>query len=186
MVLAFAAGNAGGITRDLLIGAVPPAATANLSYAGVSIMAGFAVFFWYPVIARLNNPVLWFDAVGLAFFAVAGTQKALVHGMHPVMAALLGMLTASLPAPVLLSIPIFGSRTQVLWHSGHLEGLVNFSSENSKPQERQRAGSTTALYSVCLRLRKRWVRSSGDTARRFVHEPRNLADRHRIAAQLFD
>ncbi|TAN09713.1 MAG: trimeric intracellular cation channel family protein, partial [Chitinophagaceae bacterium] len=28
MVLAFAAGNAGGITRDVLIGAVPPAAIA--------------------------------------------------------------------------------------------------------------------------------------------------------------
>ena len=93
MVLAFAAGNAGGITRDVLIGATPPAAIANLSYVGVSILAGLAVFFWYPVIARLNNPVLWFDAVGLAFFAVAGAQKALVHEMHPVMAALLGMLT---------------------------------------------------------------------------------------------
>ena len=93
MVLAFAAGNAGGITRDVLIGAVPPAAIANWSYVGVSVLAGFAVFFWYPVIGRLNNPVLWFDAVGLAFFAVAGTQKALVHGMNPAMAALLGMLT---------------------------------------------------------------------------------------------
>jgi uncharacterized membrane protein YeiH len=49
--------------------------------------------FWYPTISRLNNPVLWFDAVGLAFFAVAGAQKALVHGINPVMAALLGMLT---------------------------------------------------------------------------------------------
>src|SRR5512136_345146 len=93
MVLAFAAGNAGGITRDVLIGAVPPAAIANWSYVGISILAGFAVFFWYPVIARLNNPVLWFDAVGLAFFAVAGTQKALVHGLNPAMAALLGMVT---------------------------------------------------------------------------------------------
>lgn len=93
MVLAFAAGNAGGITRDVLIGAVPPAAIANWSYVGISLLAGFAVFFWYPVIARLNNPVLWFDAVGLAFFAVAGAQKALVHGLNPAMAALLGMLT---------------------------------------------------------------------------------------------
>ena len=43
MVLAFAAGNAGGITRDVLIGAVPPAAIANWSYVGVSILAGFCV-----------------------------------------------------------------------------------------------------------------------------------------------
>lgn len=93
MVLAFAAGNAGGITRDVLIGAVPPAAIANWSYVGVSILAGFAVIFWHPALARLNHPVLWLDAVGLAFFAVAGAQKALVHGLHPAMAALLGMLT---------------------------------------------------------------------------------------------
>lgn len=93
MVLSFAAGNAGGISRDLLIGAVPPAAIADWTYVGVSLLAGFLTFFGYSVIARLTNPVLWFDAAGLAFFAVAGTQKALVHGLNPVMAALLGMLT---------------------------------------------------------------------------------------------
>ncbi|MGH8146080.1 MAG: trimeric intracellular cation channel family protein [Rhodanobacteraceae bacterium] len=93
MVLAFAAGNAGGITRDLLIGATPPAAIDHLSYLGVSILAGLIVFFWDPVVTRHNNTVLWFDAVGLAFFAVAGAEKALVYGLNPVMAALLGMLT---------------------------------------------------------------------------------------------
>lgn len=93
MVLAFAAGNAGGITRDVLIGATPPAAIADWQYLGVSVLAGFVVFFWYAALARLSNPVLWFDAIGLAFFAVAGAQKALVYGLNPVMAALLGMLT---------------------------------------------------------------------------------------------
>ena len=93
MVLSFAAGNAGGITRDLLIGAVPPAAIADLTYVGLSILAGFLTFYGYSLIARLSNPVLWFDAAGLAFFAVAGTQKALVFGLNPVMAALLGMLS---------------------------------------------------------------------------------------------
>lgn len=93
LVLAFAAGNAGGISRDLLIGAVPPAAISNWIYLGASVLAGLIVFFRYPLIARLNHPVLWFDAVGLAFFAVAGTQKALAHGLDPIMAALLGMLT---------------------------------------------------------------------------------------------
>lgn len=93
MVLSFAAGNAGGITRDLLIGAVPPAAIADWTYVGVSVLAGLLTFFGYSLIARLSIPVLWFDAAGLAFFAVAGTQKALLHGLSPVWAALLGMLT---------------------------------------------------------------------------------------------
>jgi uncharacterized membrane protein YeiH len=93
MVLAFAAGNVGGITRDVLIGATPPAAIDHLSYLGVSVLAGFIVFFRDSVVMRLTNAVLWFDAVGLAFFAVAGAQKALLFGLNPVMAALLGMLT---------------------------------------------------------------------------------------------
>jgi len=59
------------------------------------------------------------------------------------------------PARFLLSMPIVGSKTHVLRHSGHLEGLVNFSAENSKPHARPRAGSTAALFSECLKLRKR-------------------------------
>lgn len=93
VVLAFAAGNAGGITRDLLIGAVPPAAISIWIYAAISVLAGLIVFLWYPLVAKLDHPVQWLDAVGLAFFAVAGTEKALAYGLDPAMAALLGMLT---------------------------------------------------------------------------------------------
>jgi uncharacterized membrane protein YeiH len=93
LVLSFAAGNAGGITRDLLIGAVPPAAISDWRYLTVSLVAGI-VTFWRPsVIDRLRSPMLLFDAAGLGLFAVAGAQKALAFGLHPVMAALLGMLT---------------------------------------------------------------------------------------------
>ncbi|WP_243656679.1 trimeric intracellular cation channel family protein [Paucimonas lemoignei] len=93
MVLSFAAGNFGGITRDLLIGAVPPAAITDWRYLAVSILAGVLTFFWHPAIERLRSAVLVFDAAGLALFAVAGTQKALAFGLNPAMAALLGMLT---------------------------------------------------------------------------------------------
>jgi uncharacterized membrane protein YeiH len=93
MVLAFAAGNAGGIIRDLLIGAVPPAAISDWRYLGVSLLAGLATFFWYPKIDVRRRPVLLFDGAGLALFAVTGTQKALAAGLNPVMAALMGMLT---------------------------------------------------------------------------------------------
>jgi uncharacterized membrane protein YeiH len=93
LVLSFAAGNAGGITRDLLIGATPPAAIADWRYLAVSVLAGVITFYRYPLIDRLKHPVLMSDAAGLALFAVAGAQKALAHGLNPPMAALLGMLT---------------------------------------------------------------------------------------------
>lgn len=93
LVLSFVAGNFGGITRDLLIGAVPPAALTNGLYLLVSVVAGLIIFFWYAGIDRLRSPVLLFDAAGLSLFAVAGAQKAIEFGLSPVMAALLGMLT---------------------------------------------------------------------------------------------
>ena len=93
LVLSFVAATSGGIVRDLLIGATPPAAFSDWRYLGVSLLAGVSIFFWYPLINRLRNPVLIFDGVGLALFCVVGAQKALVFGLEPVMAALLGMLT---------------------------------------------------------------------------------------------
>ena len=93
LVLSFAAGNAGGIARDLLVGAVPPAAISDWRYLAVSLLAGIITFYWFSGIDRLRSPVLVFDGAGLALFAVSGTQKALAFGLNPVMAALLGMLT---------------------------------------------------------------------------------------------
>jgi uncharacterized membrane protein YeiH len=93
LVLAFAAGNSGGITRDLLIGAVPPGAVADWRYLGVSLLAGIVTFYFSPLIVRMSNPILIFDAAGLALFAVTGASKALAYGLNPVMATALGMAT---------------------------------------------------------------------------------------------
>ena len=93
LVVAWAAAVAGGIARDLLIGAVPPAAIADWRYLAVPVAAGLLGFFASNLIARLKTPVLLFDAAGLCLFAVVGTQKALAYGLDPVMAAVLGMIT---------------------------------------------------------------------------------------------
>jgi len=93
LVLSFVAGNVGGITRDVLIGSVPPGAISDWRYLAVSVLAGLITFYWSSSVEKLRSPVLIFDAAGLALFAVSGAQKALAFGLNPVMAALLGMLT---------------------------------------------------------------------------------------------
>lgn len=93
MVLAFAAGNAGGITRDLLIGDAPPEAISDPRYLGFSLLAGVLTFFGHRTIDRVRGCVQIFDAAGLALFAVSGSQKALVFGVNPAMAAVIGMIT---------------------------------------------------------------------------------------------
>jgi len=93
LVLSFVAGNTGGITRDVLIGAVPPLALNDWRYLAVSMLAGLITFLRYSLINRLRSPVLIFDAMGLALFAVAGANKALAFHLNPVAVVLLGMLT---------------------------------------------------------------------------------------------
>lgn len=93
LVIAFAAACAGGIVRDVLIGATPPAAITDWRFLATSALAGVIAFKWHAAIERMANPVRMFDAAGLALFAVAGTQKALAYELNAVMAALLGMLT---------------------------------------------------------------------------------------------
>jgi uncharacterized membrane protein YeiH len=93
LVLSFAAANSGGIVRDVLIGAVPPGAVDDWRYLGVSLFAGVITFYFSHLIVRMSNPVLLFDAAGLALFAVSGASKALAYGLNPVMAITLGMVT---------------------------------------------------------------------------------------------
>ena len=96
LVVSCATATAGGITRDVLVGAVPPVALRDWRYLAIAVVAGLLVFYASPRAERqrrLHDLVLTVDAAGLALFAVSGTQTALGYGLSPVMAALLGMLT---------------------------------------------------------------------------------------------
>lgn len=93
LVVSLVAATAGGILRDVLIGAVPPAAINDWRYITVSAVAGLMAFRWHRLIAKLQHPVLIFDGAGLALFAVTGTSKALALGLDPVGAILLGVLS---------------------------------------------------------------------------------------------
>src|SRR5215213_3322845 len=113
-VLAFVAGNAGGMLRDVLLGATPPAALSGWQHVTVSLVAAVLTFGWHPRLERLRTPILLFDAAGLGLFAVSGTEKALAFGLDPVVAAIIGMLTGiggGLPRDLLVNeIPSRGGR----------------------------------------------------------------------------
>lgn len=93
LVLSFAAATAGGITRDVLLGATPPVALVDWRYLAVSAVAGLITFYRHAVVERFRNPVQVSDAVGLALFAVVGASKALAAGVGPVGAVMLGVVT---------------------------------------------------------------------------------------------
>ncbi len=92
--IAFTVACGGGIIRDLCIGAIPPAGLMNWQYLVVAVIATGLTVGLYPVVQRLNRPVLFFDAVGLALFAVTGAEKTLAYGHNGEVAILLGITTA--------------------------------------------------------------------------------------------
>ena len=91
--LSFAAATAGGIARDVVLGATPPLALVDWRYFAVTTAAGLVTFWRSEQVEGLRNPVRLFDAIGLGLFAVIGTSKALAFGLGPVGAVMLGILS---------------------------------------------------------------------------------------------
>jgi uncharacterized membrane protein YeiH len=92
VVLAGVVGMAGGITRDLLIGA-PPATFRDWRYLVAVAAAGTVCVFAGAAVERVQRSILFFDAMGLAVFCVTGASKALEYNLGPVQAAILGAIT---------------------------------------------------------------------------------------------
>jgi uncharacterized membrane protein YeiH len=95
IVLAFCTALGGGIIRDILLGALPPAALRDWRYPTIPITAAALVFFLHHDVRAIPLPALQvLDAAGLAIFAIAGTLKAMLHKMNPLVAIMLGTITA--------------------------------------------------------------------------------------------
>lgn len=93
LVLAAITGLGGGALRDVLIGAVPPAALQDWRYLVVPVVAGLVTFRFHGALSRMERLVTVFDAAGLGLFCVTGALKGLAFGLHPAAAALMGLLT---------------------------------------------------------------------------------------------
>lgn len=93
LVMAGTTGLGGGFLRDVLIDATPPAALMDWRYLLVPVLAGLLTFAFHPTVGRLERQVDVFDAFGLSLFCVTGALKAVEHGLGPVPAALMGMVT---------------------------------------------------------------------------------------------
>lgn len=94
LTVAFLTACGGGIFRDLCIGATPPAGLADWRYLATAVGAALLTLGAYPLVRKLQQPVLLFDAGGLGLFAVSGAQKALHFGHDAEVAILLGIITA--------------------------------------------------------------------------------------------
>jgi uncharacterized membrane protein YeiH len=94
-LLGVVTGIGGGSLRDLLLGRLPVFWIEQPQYIVLCVVASLLTFVSVPIIASRLKLLLWADAVGLAVFAVLGAQTALAADAPLIIAALLGVVSAT-------------------------------------------------------------------------------------------
>jgi uncharacterized membrane protein YeiH len=83
----------GGIIRDILLGALPPATFVDWRFLTVATAGGLVAFSFSRSLSRVARSIDLLDAAGLSLFAVTGASRALESGLGPVQATILGAVT---------------------------------------------------------------------------------------------
>ncbi len=84
----------GGMIRDVLLGALPPATFQDWRYLAVAASGSLVAFVFGRGLDRLAMPILVLDAAGLSLFAISGALKGLDLGVGAAQAVILGAITA--------------------------------------------------------------------------------------------
>ncbi|WP_284533393.1 trimeric intracellular cation channel family protein [Nocardioides sp. T2.26MG-1] len=84
----------GGMVRDILVDALPPATFDDWRYLTVAAVGSLVAFVFGRRLDRLAGPILVLDAAGLSLFAVSGALKGLDVGVGFMQAVILGGITA--------------------------------------------------------------------------------------------
>jgi uncharacterized membrane protein YeiH len=85
----------GGIVRDVLIGALPPATFRYWPYLAIAAGGALIAFFFSRMLRRFILPIELLDAVGLSVFCVTGATKSLEYGLGAAPAVILGAVTGA-------------------------------------------------------------------------------------------
>lgn len=93
LLLGLVTGIGGALTRDVLLGAVPPAALADWRYLTAGLVPALLVQHFHPQVSRIESAIDLADAVWLGLFSVAGALKAVHLGAPPMAGVLLGVIT---------------------------------------------------------------------------------------------
>lgn len=84
----------GGSLRDMLLGSYPLVWIGDVNFI-YAILAGIIVMrLFYTQLEKLRRTLFLFDTMGIALFTILGTEKAIELGVHPVVAAIMGMFSA--------------------------------------------------------------------------------------------
>lgn len=94
LFLACVTGIGGGTFRDVILN-IPVFWVGNRDYVLICVAVAVVVFFTSHLVESRYRLLLWLDAIGLAAFSVMGAAKGLTITGSPVVAVVMGVLTAA-------------------------------------------------------------------------------------------
>ncbi|MBV7435371.1 trimeric intracellular cation channel family protein [Cardiobacteriaceae bacterium TAE3-ERU3] len=94
IMVAVAGAIGGGTMRDLLINRHPIFWLTDLNYLILITATAIITQIFYHQFERLDHPLRWFDAIGLAAFSIIGFNAAAEQGMNAAIIVLMGVITA--------------------------------------------------------------------------------------------
>jgi uncharacterized membrane protein YeiH len=94
LIIAFVTAVGGGMLRDILINAHPINWIGDLNYLWTIFLAVFLTFLFKSKIAYLSKTLFLFDTIGISVFTLLGLQKGLSFELHPLIALIMGMISA--------------------------------------------------------------------------------------------
>lgn len=94
LIIAFVTAVGGGMLRDVLINAHPINWIGDLNYVWTILVAVITTFLFKSKILPLSKTMFLFDSIGLGVFTLLGLQKGLTNELHPIVALIMGMISA--------------------------------------------------------------------------------------------
>lgn len=87
-------GVGGGTLRDLLLG-LPVFWVSEPAYVWMCMIISTLTWYLVPLLSARSKALAWVDALGISLFCVMGCAKALEAGAAPVVAVIMGVMSAS-------------------------------------------------------------------------------------------
>lgn len=94
VLLGTVTGIGGGTIRDLLLNVHPILWIEHPQYLAVCIVVSLIAFFTVHRVHSRMRLILWADALGMALFATVGAERAISVGVSPLVAIVMGVITA--------------------------------------------------------------------------------------------
>ena len=103
----------GGSIRDILLGSYPLVWIGDVRFLYAIFVGVLLASLFYNQLQKLRKTLFIFDTFGISLFTIIGTEKALLLGVNPLIAAIMGMFSAIMGGVIR---DVLTNETPVLFH----------------------------------------------------------------------